>query len=144
MAEGVFKSLLRTDDKGALYEARSAGTWTVDGQSASALAVQAMEEKGIDITAHRTHHLTNEDLHQASLLVVMGRAHREALLAEVPERRERIVLLSELAGERHDISDPYGSNSLQLYRECASEIDRLLRKGYSRILELAEVGGGED
>jgi len=144
MAEGIFRTLLQIDGKDSLYGARSAGTWTVDGQSASALAVEAMREMGLDITAHRTHHLINEDVDRASLVVVMGRDHKEALLAEIPQEREKIVLLSELAGEKHDISDPYGSNSLQRYRECASEIDRLLRKGYSRILELAGMEKGED
>lgn len=144
MAEGIFRTLLQIDGKDDLYGARSAGTWTIDGQSASALAVQAMREMGLDITAHRTHHLINEDVNRASLVVVMGRDHKEALLAEIPQEREKIVLLSELAGESHDISDPYGSNSLQRYRECASEIERLLRKGYSRILELAAMENGED
>jgi protein-tyrosine-phosphatase len=137
MAEGIFKTLLQLDGKDSLYGARSAGTWTTDGQSASALAVQAMKELDVDISAHSAHHLTNRDVDGASLVVVMGRDHKEALLAEIPQAREKIVLLSELAGERHDIADPYGSDSLQLYRECASEIDRLLREGYSRILELA-------
>ncbi len=142
MAEGIFRTLLQIDGKDSLYGARSAGTWTMDGQSASALAVQAMKELGIDIAAHRTHHLTHEDVDRASLVVVMGRDHKEALSAELPEKRKKIVLLSELAGEGHDISDPYGSDSLQLYRECAWEIDRLLRKGYRRLLEL--VGTDQD
>jgi protein-tyrosine-phosphatase len=143
MAEGIFRTLLQTDAKDGVCGAHSAGTWTMDGQSASALAVQAMEELGIDITTHRTHHLTREDVDRASLVIVMGRDHKEALLAELPEEREKIVLLSELAGERHDIPDPYGSDSLQLYRECAREIDRLLRQGYGRLLELAGTDRGE-
>jgi protein-tyrosine-phosphatase len=142
MAEGIFRTLLQIDGKDGLYGARSAGTWTTDGQGASALAVQAMKELGIDITAHRAHHLTSEDVDRASLVVVMGRDHKEALLAENPQDKEKIVLLSELAGERHDVSDPYGSDSLQLYRECAVEIDRLLRKGYGRLLELARRDRG--
>ncbi len=143
MAEGIFRTLLQIDGKDGLYGARSAGTWTTDGQSASALAVQTMKELGIDISTHRTHHLTSEDVDQASLVVVMSREHKEALLAELPQEREKIVLLSELAGERHDLSDPYGSDSLRLYRECAWEIDRLLRKGYSLVLELAGTDQGE-
>jgi protein-tyrosine-phosphatase len=123
MAEGILRTLLQIDGKDGSYGARSAGTWTMDG--------------------HRTHHLTSEDVDRASLVVAMGRDHKEALRAENPQDKEKIVLLSELAGERHDISDPYGSDSLQLYRECAGEIDRLLRKGYNRLLELAGTDQGE-
>ena len=135
MAEGILKGLLRMDGKDGLYQVRSAGTWTRDGLGASALAVQAMEEMDLDISAHRSHRLTLEDVARASLIIVMARTHKEALLAEAPEARQKTVLLSGLAGGTYDIDDPYGSDSLPLYRECASEIDRLLREGYERILE---------
>jgi protein-tyrosine-phosphatase len=143
MAEGVLKAMLRTDSRDTLCRVRSAGTWTQDGLSASRLAVEAMEEMGIDITDHRTHHLTAQDMAAASLVIVMVRGHRDALVAEFPEARHKIVLLSELAGEMHDISDPYGSDSLRLYRECAGEIDRLLRAGYRRLLELVKEKASE-
>jgi protein-tyrosine-phosphatase len=143
MAEGTLKTMLRTDSHDTLCRVRSAGTWTQDGLSASPLAVEAMEETGIDITDHRTHHLTAQDMAAASLVIVMARGHSEALRAEFPEARHKIVLLSELAGEMHDVSDPYGSDSLELYRQCASEIDRLLRAGYPRLLELIKEKASE-
>jgi len=93
---------------------------------------------GIDIADHRTRHLTAQDMAAASLVIVMARSHSEALRAEFPQDRDMIVLLSELAGEMHDVSDPYGSDSLEAYRQCAGEIDRLLRAGYPRLLELVK------
>jgi protein-tyrosine phosphatase len=141
MAEGILKDQLRRNGKDSLYQVRSAGTWTRDGLSASALAVEAMEEVGLDISSHRTHHLNGEDVDQANLVVVMERAHKEALLTEFPAAARKTVLLSELTGELYDIFDPYGSDSLLVYRRCASEIDRLLREGYAHLLELA--GGKE-
>ena len=141
MAEGILKDQLRRNGKENLYRVRSAGTWTQDGLSASALAVEAMEEMGLDISSHRTHHLNGDDVAQASLVIVMERAHKEALFTEFPAAARKIVLLSELAGEVYDIFDPYGSNSLLVYRRCASEIGRLLREKYAHLLELA---GGEE
>jgi protein-tyrosine-phosphatase len=138
MAEGMLKAMLRTDSNDTLCRVRSAGTWTQDGLSASLL-----EEMGIDITDHRTHHLTAQDMAAASLVIVMVRGHRDALVAEFPEARHKIGLLSELAGEMHDVSDPYGSDSPELYRQCAGEIDRLLRAGYSRLLELVKEKASE-
>jgi protein-tyrosine-phosphatase len=144
MAEGILKAMLRSDAKHGRYHVRSAGTWTEDGLGASALAVQAMRGMGIDITTHRSHRLVAEDVSGASLIIVMTRGHKEALLAEVPQAGRKIILLSELGGGTYDIDDPYGSDSLQLYRECASRIDGLLRQGYDRILELVAVGAEGD
>jgi protein-tyrosine-phosphatase len=143
MAEGMLKAMLRTDSQDALCRVRSAGTWTQDGLSASRLAVEAVQEMGIDITDHRTHHLTAQDIAAANLVIVMVQGHRDALVAEFPEARHKILLLSELAGEMHDVSDPYGSDSLRIYRECAREIDRLLKAGYCRLLELVKETASE-
>jgi protein-tyrosine phosphatase len=143
MAEGMLKAMLHTDRHDALYRVRSAGTWTQDGLRASPLAAEAMEKVGIDIADHRTHHLTAQDMAAASMVIVMTRGHSEALRAEFPEARHKIVLLSELAGETHDVSDPYGSDSLEPYRQCASEIDRLLTAGYPRLLELVKEKASE-
>jgi protein-tyrosine-phosphatase len=139
MAEVLLKDRLQREGKDNLYRVRSAGTWTTEGRAASRLAIEAMRELGLDLTAHRTHLLTAEDVRQASLILVMAQDHREALLAEFPEAGHRTHLLSELAGQRHDIFDPYGSNSVDLYRQCAKEIATLLDESYGRVLELAEA-----
>jgi protein-tyrosine-phosphatase len=140
MAEVILKDQLHRDGKDHLYRVRSAGTWTVDGRAASHLAIAVIQEADLDLTGHRTHHLTSEDVRQAALILVMTQDHKESLLAEFPDAGQKTLMLSELVGNRYDISDPYGTDSLELYRECASEIECLLRRGYDRILELARAG----
>lgn len=135
MAEAILKDLLERDGKDKLYQVRSAGTWTRDGLRASPLALQAMEELGVDISAHRTHHLTSQDIDQASLIIVMTHDHREALTLEFPQARDRIWLLSEMADKSHDVVDPSGGRSLDSHRACAQEIKELLHEGYLRILQ---------
>jgi protein-tyrosine phosphatase len=144
MAEGILKARFRSEGKQTLYQVRSAGAWTHDGLGASALAVQAMDEMGHDITGHHSHSLTAEDVTDARLIIVMTQDHKGALLAEFPEASERILLLSELVGDTYDIFDPYGSNSRQLYRECAREIERLLDEGYPLLMELVGNESEED
>jgi protein-tyrosine-phosphatase len=139
MAEALLKQLLRQDGKEGSYEVRSAGTWTREGLSPSPLALQATQDLGLDISAHRSHHLTAEDIEAAKLIIVMTQDHKEALWAEFPQARTKLYLLSEMAGERHDIHDPSGSGSLQLHRRCAEDIKELLEKGYSRMLKLASA-----
>jgi protein-tyrosine-phosphatase len=136
MAEGILKARLLREGKHTLYQVRSAGAWTQNGQRASALAIEVMDELGLDIASHRSRRITAEDVANANLVIVMTGNHKEALLAEFPEARQKILLLSELAGETYDIFDPYGSDSQQLYRDCAHEIGRLLDEGYPRLLQL--------
>jgi len=137
MAEAILKDLLRKDGREGTCEVRSAGTWTLGGSAPSSLAAQVMDEMGLDITDHRSRHLSRDDVEEAALIIAMAREHKEAMAAEFPGSTGRTFLLRELAGESGDIADPYGSDSLDLYRECASEIRRLLEKAYPRILELA-------
>jgi len=49
--------------------------------------------------------------------------------------RQRIHLLSEIAGAPYDISDPIGG-SPEDFRYTVREIDALLRAGLPRLLEL--------
>ena len=137
MAVAILEDLLREDGRETDFRVRSAGTWTREGIAASPLAMEAMAEKGLDVSTHRSHHLSRQDVEQAALIITMTRDQQEALLAEFPVAADRTFLLSELAGERHDISDPSGSDSLKSYRECASEIGRLLRSGYPCLVGLA-------
>jgi protein-tyrosine-phosphatase len=141
MAVAVLRKLLQSNGREDNYNVRSAGTWTYGGSGPAALAAQAMEEMGLDISHHTSRHLNKDDVDQASLIIAMAREHKEAMGAEFPECSEKIFLLRELAGESGDVADPYGSDSLDLYRQCASEIGRLLRKAYPRVLELS--GGHE-
>jgi len=43
--------------------------------------------------------------------------------------------LSQMIGRQYEIRDPYG-DSLQEYRQCAAEIERLIEEGYPRMMEL--------
>jgi len=100
-----------------------------------------MAKRGIDISSHRSHRLTGEDLEEADLIVVMSRGQKMALAMEFPQEKAKIYLLSELAGENYDIEDPYGTESLELYQECADQIEELLREAYERLIELLERKG---
>lgn len=135
MAVGFMKELLKAHGhKG--YKVTSAGTWTVEDHPPSPLAVEVMAERGVDISSHRSHRLTQKNMEDAHLVVVMTQGQKEVLSLEFPEARSKIYLLSELAGENYDIEDPYGTESKELYRQCADQIGGFLREGYERLIEL--------
>ncbi len=137
MAVGFMKGLLKAQGPKE-YEVTSAGTWTVEDHPPAPLAVEVMAERGIDISSHRSHRLTQKEIEDADLVVVMTQGQKEVLSLEFPEERNKIYLLSELAGQNYDIEDPYGSDSLELYQQCADQIEELLREGYPRLIELLE------
>lgn len=137
MAVGFTKELLKAQGREE-YEVTSAGTWTVEDHPPAPLAVEVMAERGVDISSHRSHRLTQKDIEDADLVVVMAQGQKEVLSLEFPQERSKIYLLSELAGGNSDIEDPYGTDSLELYRECAEQIEELLRDGYERLIERLE------
>ncbi len=140
MAAALLRRLLSEDESRRNWRVFSAGLWAADGESASMGAIAAMAERGIDITDHVSRRLTRPMVEEADLILGMTGAHVEAMRAAFPEARERIHLLAEMAGERHDVADPYGL-SPATYRATATELERLIRKGYERIVALAENSG---
>ena len=120
MAEGLLKHLLGPD---CGWEISSAGVCAGNGFPASANAVAAMREKGIDIAAHRSTHLSAEQLETADLLVTMTRGHRDAIVAIAPECAGKVFLLKSfgIAQCPTDIYDPVGE-ALDVYRRVRDEI----------------------
>lgn len=139
MAAGLLRHRLKTAGLDESYEIRSAGTRGVTGRLASAYARQVMADRGIDITRHRAREIDGKTVEQADLILVMTKAHREAILAEFPEARSRTYLLSEMIGKHYDIADPYGA-SLTHYEYCAEDLSSIIESGFEHILGLA----GED
>lgn len=124
MAEGLLKALLGSD---CGWKISSAGVCAGNGFPASPNAVAAMREKEIDISAHRSTHLSPELIESADLLVTMTRGHRDAILAIAPESAGKVFLLKSfgIAQCPADITDPVGE-ALEVYRRVRDEIDAAL------------------
>jgi tRNA threonylcarbamoyl adenosine modification protein (Sua5/YciO/YrdC/YwlC family) len=111
------------------YRIESAGIAAFEGGRATAHSVEVMEERGIDLSEHRSRPVTREMLENADLVIALGHGHRDHLLACDPSLGERVVVISETG-----ISDPIGGVR-EDYRRCAHEIERELE---SRWLERIE------
>jgi protein-tyrosine-phosphatase len=124
MAEGLMKHLLGPE---CGWEISSAGVCAANGWPPSPNAVEAMREKQIDISAHRSRHLSPELIEQADVLVMMTRGHLDAVLAIAPETQDKVFLLNSfgVAQSAADIYDPVGE-SLEVYRRVRDEIDAAL------------------
>ena len=72
MAEGLFKKVVR--GRGA-YRVVSAGVGALDGQRASEHAVTACRALGLDISQHRSQHLTARLVAEADYFFGMKHSH---------------------------------------------------------------------
>jgi protein-tyrosine-phosphatase len=136
MAMGFLRERLRREGRQDDVRVRSVGTWTVEGNPVTEVARQVMAERGLDISDHRSHTLTVQDVEGADLILVMTQNHREAIAAEFPQLQGRTYLLSEMVGRSYDIPDPYNAPP-SAYRRTADELEALIEEGYEKILELA-------
>jgi protein-tyrosine-phosphatase len=118
------------------WQVDSAGTWGLEGDPAAAGSRAVMDNIGIDISDHRARRVDADLLDSYNLILTMEHGHKEALGLEFPQYSERIFMLSEMAGEKTDIEDPYGG-SYSGYEQAAEDIQYFLNAGFDSIIKLA-------
>lgn len=139
MAAGLFEQHIARLGQTEQWQVASAGTWATPDRPATLLARTVMAEKAIDLSGHLSQLLDGELLRGADVSLVMTRQHLEAICAEFPEVAGKTFLLSQLIGRMFDIDDPV-QGTIDDYRRCANEIQRILVEGYARLTELADRG----
>ncbi|MDZ4197802.1 MAG: low molecular weight protein arginine phosphatase [Kiritimatiellia bacterium] len=124
MAETLFRARLAGR---APWEAASAGIFAAEGFPASEGALRALDEIGLDGSAHRTQPVTRERVESSAWILALDRGHLDFLLRKFPDAAPRIRLLSSfgLAGGSPDVPDPAGQN-LFMYRRIRDRIDQLV------------------
>ena len=80
-AEALF--LLHAQRKGLNHSAGSCGTLRISGEPAAPFSVRALEERGFDLSTHRSRAMSYFLLREADLIVCMEGHHRDAVLAEL-------------------------------------------------------------
>jgi protein-tyrosine-phosphatase len=136
MAEAIFQARVQSSQPDwQEWLVDSAGTWATEGQPASTNSVKVMASRGLDISKHRSKEISLASLEMFDLVLVMEPAHKEALVVEFPEMRNKIFLLSEMSGVSRPIEDPYGL-SVEDYEKTAQEITQYIETGFLQILAL--------
>lgn len=131
MAAGLARMLFSGNFSGNI-EISSAGIGAWDGDPASPHAVEVMQEKGIDIKNHKAVKVTKDLLENIDFVITMTKSQEAYLRAAFPEYKDKIRRLGDWAGLNKDVLDPWGG-SLEVYRQCASELEGMLKKMYERI-----------
>jgi protein-tyrosine phosphatase len=111
---------------------QSAGLAAMIGAEATAEAVAAARELGVDLSGHKSQPLTVELLARTDFLFAMTQAHLHLLTSlELPQG----PMLALLSGQGEDIADPIGC-SADVYRECARQIQQHLEVRLTDLLTL--------
>ncbi|MBO8137822.1 MAG: low molecular weight protein arginine phosphatase [Desulfotomaculum sp.] len=134
MAEGLAKALLAEKGINEDIEVISAGTCAFPGSPAAEQAVQALEERGIDIKSHRAAVLDEELIKSADLILTMTSSHKQQVLQISSEAGEKTYTLADYAGEGGDIPDPIGQ-PLEVYKSCADRLEKLIEKALDKLLK---------
>jgi protein-tyrosine phosphatase len=127
MAEGLLAAALPQ------MQVRSAGLGALIGMPADDTAVRLMQERGIDITAHRAMQINRQMCVQADMVLVMDSEQRQRVEQLYPQARGRVFRLGEYA--KTDIPDPYRQGE-EAFRAALSPIDDGVREWLHRIQKI--------
>ena len=110
--------------KNSGWDVKSAGVFAGEGAPPSIEAVQALQDLGIELSAHRSQALRAELVDAATLIVVMTTGHETEVLRAFPGAAGKVFLLTSFGakGEAEDIPDPIGK-SLDVYRWTRNRIE---------------------
>jgi len=104
-------------------EVRSAGVQAGPGSSATRHAVDVLEERGFDLSGHRSAAAVPEALAALDHVYCMTHAHLQALRLMLPPKKAGVLELLDPAGR--DVPDPIGGGREE-YERCAAHIERCI------------------
>ncbi|MEJ7686824.1 MAG: low molecular weight protein-tyrosine-phosphatase [Variovorax sp.] len=95
----------------------SAGLQALSGQQADPLARELMNERGIDLGAHRAQAMNMDMCQRADLILVMDREQRRSVQERYLFAAGKVFRLCESNG--HDVPDPYRADRGAFQRSLA-------------------------
>lgn len=120
MAEVLFRHALDAEE-GTLQaiQVGSAGVSAIDGQPPSANSVEAMRKVGLNLSDHRSRHLTQAMINEALVVFCMTESHRDIIRLQYKTQPAHLHLMREFMGDSREseIPDPFGGN-LRIYESC--------------------------
>ena len=111
IGEGILKKKL-AEKKIDSVTVSSAGTFALNARPAADLAVMVAGERGVDLSAHSTRHITREMLESADMVICAETDHVVEAGVVFADSGGKYRLLSDFGPPHlrgHDIDDPYGA-----------------------------------
>lgn len=143
MAEGLLKHLLPQQFKEQITVG-SAGTHAMHGNQPSPLAVQALEEWGIDISDHRARLINREILRESNLILTMEKSHLDAVRGYLLFNKSRAKLITHFGPPymEPEVEDPYG-RPLMAYQECLKVLHPCINGVIRWLITEGPMAGGK-
>jgi protein-tyrosine phosphatase len=133
----LFRHRLEQEADARDWSVGSAGTWADSNKLVIPPMKRIAGHLHLDLSAHKSRRISRELLKSYDLVLVMESNHREALLVEFPEMKDRLFLLSEVTvGRAYNIPDPHAQPG-DTFQDVAAELHDLIDKGYQNICNLA-------
>lgn len=123
IAEAFLRKYLKPEED---FEIISTGISALSGLAPTPEAIEAMEEKGIDISLYMSTPFSKEFAKKADIILVMGNIHKAFILEVLPEVKDKIHFYKEFAGiedSEKEILDPIGQ-PISVYRKVRDEIKK--------------------
>ncbi|MBI5574041.1 MAG: low molecular weight protein arginine phosphatase [Elusimicrobia bacterium] len=132
MAEHILKKILK--EKGISdIMVSSRGTEANLEYRIYGYLADVMKGAGIDFSNHTSTQITEEDVKNSYLILVMEKRHKEFLQKEFPQIKNKIFMLKEYEGEGEiDIVDPIGLPP-PAHKQKLEEIETTLHKILPKI-----------
>lgn len=138
----MLRARLEQQGYGPEWTVSSAGTWAQVKRGASQYSLEVAAERGLDISSHVAEMIDAPHLAQADLVLCMESGHAEALRAEFPAYAHKVHMISQMVEKVYSVSDPYGKPR-EAYQMMATELERIIDEGFTRIVTLAANHDGE-
>lgn len=121
-AEGLLKHYLKESHSDIIVQ--SAGTHALIGHPADPNSIEVLQERGIDITAHRARQLKHELIGWSNLILVMEKHHLKEIEARFPLAVGKVICLGKW--KNIDIPDPFRQTKA-IFVENISLIDACIQ-----------------
>jgi protein-tyrosine-phosphatase len=128
MAEAMFRESIASASLTGI-QVTSAGLHAVPGTPAHPWALAASEEIGLSLAGHRARQLTAEMVSVADAIFAMDFQNKAELLAQYPEAKNKILMLSAYASgvlRCREIRDPYFGN-VSTTQQCYGVIQKCVK-----------------
>jgi protein-tyrosine-phosphatase len=114
---------------------KSAGIFALEGEPASNEAIQALRERGIDLSGHGARRFSSQLAAWADIILAMEKGHLWDMAAAAPAHKHKMhTLMGYVQGTVADISDPYGRDS-GAYRAARDQILSAIEKALPEMLK---------
>jgi protein-tyrosine-phosphatase len=138
IAAAYFTHKLSEEGISGTWLVESAGTWTTPGRKAHPQAIASAVKLGLDLKLFRTREVDAALLSAVDLIVVMELGHKEALEAEFPAARGRVVLLGKLANVPGDEIPDFARDNFNQPEMAARMVCASIDKCFAELVSLSE------